>query len=1116
MNEPWNPTVALADRLHERADTLPSSGAFSVSPFYDPVYTGSAHKQPSEQAPDAGPAKALNNQRLAMLRKTPAAKLLVGSVLNLKTWKMDLDAPPSPLAYIRQQLVRFLTANGAVDGIEQPPSPNELYIHFSTETAPDVHVDGDEQYALTLSLTEVAIASFDPARFLALIKCAEPDRPLFGSLTSGFLIKLIRSALWEHDYHVLVERFWAHHEATYCILARLSFVDGLSRQYIKKKITLEGYTLALDALGLDRFPTTLELLERPICGERAAISLLSLNGQIVPGVFQLKSKVTSHCFIHTLGDTPTTVEYIDDGQNLGSSKQLETLNACAWLAPLLDGVQLQDDTHLSTTLVNGDVFTALTAAQKTFLLEDLTAQRLEAYLGLDGRDDVALFKPIERGLALVSAIDLWQQPDVSKRIPRPKKVAQRLVRNALFKGHQLDLSPDTVFVRYVRGTSTTPLGSAHAPVNFVHVPNETPMSLTTALLCNYRVDRPVGYLDNGGRSVVYSDPTGKGIQAENTEMALSPDAIERLIKGIDFLPSMSKRFKSFWDKQAAAIERSLTATFIAQAVLGLKMGHVSRAGFDLLVEAQEYPSPRAAFSGINCTALGFYLQPALTEGEYCQQCAGLLVFSRSERPLKVLYQAGQTQAFVEFNSRQELDQHIEKAARDEQWRSTLLNYVPVNQHQKLIRVLDVWAGQQRAESPGFLLRPWTDVVYTNHLHKAKSKAFCEQTLTSSPFVFMRKTLARNHQADANDRIVTSKEVTLRYWTQQLNHLQLLLAPLSLLVVPARVASVLAHTGTVYLNIKTAHLPGHRDAEKRQAVLNALSLGLFQLAPFAPGLLRSLSALLRPGKSLRAGAAPTSSSLPGFSSLLRGCINPRKTTLQAFFNTTRLMKTWTVPGSNVFGTSAVQVWKLDRKFLLWTSDQAQARTLVVSTHGYYLPWTKTTLIPNGTELRTYAPHGAVLVDPTLHRVVGQQVRPFSVLDAAGNRLASDALPPFSVTDTLLAGTSLPGRIKNYSLAKFQGSDGESYQDISHVVRNSNQSAWRGGHLPAVPMDVLTVRNRLGMTPPALQDLFNNLSEHGIHYDRILLLHCRCSAISAAMRQSPVYTAPMNSAPPSPGP
>ncbi|WP_297846176.1 DUF6543 domain-containing protein [Pseudomonas sp.] len=1105
--------VTLPENQHERSDILASSGAFSQSPFYDDLQAPSA-----EAAHDADSDQTLNNHRLTALRKSPAAKLLSGSVLSLQTWQMDLDCPPTARDYIKLQLAGFLLDNLVVDSLGEPLSADQLYIHFTTETDPAIQVDGHEQYTRQLSLTDLAMTLFDPASYVALIKCAEPDRPLHESKplpTTGLLINFINASHWEHEYRTLVERFWARHEATYCLLARLSFVEGLARQYLKKKITLEGYTLALDVLGLNRFPSTLAILQHPVSGEKAVISLLSLNGQTVPGMFQLKSRVTSHCFIHTLGEAPSTAEYICHDQNANPQKLLEALNACSWLGTFKEGIPLHEDADISAQPLDGDLFSALTAAQKTFSLEQLTAQRSGAHSAHEDEHSEVMFKPIERGLALVSALDLWQpQSDVLKRIPDPKKIAQRLMRNALVKKHQLEVAPDTVFIRYLHGTSTTPLGSAHSPVTYVHTPDETPISLTNALLSNYRVDRPVGYLDNGGRSVVYSDPTAKGVFTADAELGVSAEAMESLIKGIDLLPLMSSRFKNFWDKHAAAIDQSLNATFNAQAIVALKLGHLSRPGFDMLVRAQASNASQPAQT--TCKALGFYLQPSLTDSVHCQCCAGLLVFTDATMPLTVLYQAGQTQAFVEFNSSNELDQHIEKATGDEQWRTTLLNYVPVSQQQKLTYVLEVWAGQRVPDPPGSLLRPWTDVIYANHLHKAKSKALCGQVLTSSPFVYIRETLARNHLANANERIVTSTEITLRYWTEQLNHLQLLLAPMSFLMTPALVASVLLQVGSVYLGIEKALLPGNRDAEKVRGVFNVLSLGLLQLAPFSPQLFRAFTALTRPAKSLSVPIASALLPLRSFSYLLRGCINPRKTQLQLFFNTTRLLKTWKVPGNSVLSTSAVQAWKLDRKLLLWTSDQGQARTLVVSTHGNYLPWTKTTAIPNGTELRAYAPHGFSLVDPGLHRVVGQQVGAFSVLNSAGNRLARQTMPPFAITDKLLAGTSLPGRIKNYSVAKFQGASGESYQDICHVVRNSNLSPWRTAQVPAVPMDVLTVRNRFGMASPTLQDVFKTLSEHGIHYDRILLLHCRCSAISAALRRSPVYTAPLNSMPPSPGP
>lgn len=1083
----------LTGNHSEQNDTLPSSGAFALSPFY--YATPDDRLEGLSQEPP--PVTALNHKQLATLRKSRAARLLATSILSLKAWQMDMDCPPGVHAYVKQQLAQLL-----FEQTGKPSLPDQLYMNFTTDTRSAVFVDGQELYTWRLSLTDVAVTSFDTASFYALMQSAEPERPLdegTPSLTTTLALKLIDKEDWPGHYETLLAGFWARHEMTYRTLAKLSFLDTLARYHTRKMISLDGYNLTLEAMGLDRFPTTIEALETSGKGERTVVRVVLLNDQILPGIFQLTSKNTSHSFIHITGQRPAVFEYISDNPELMRQKLLNALNTSPWLASYLDVADKQGNAPFTLDIktLDEDIFSALTRAQKALSLEQHSQ-----HTHVDAR-----FMLVERGLTLVSALDRWElQPDIVKRIPNPLKAANRLMRVYLKNDHQLDVNPDHVFIRYVRGTSTTPLGSAHSPITYVHTPDETPISLSNALLNNYRVERPVGYIDNGARTTVYTDLTGKGQWSDDAELAISPEAIESHIRSINFLELMSKQLNRFWEEQGTAIEQSFKTTFMAQAVISLKQGQLSRPGFDLLVEMLDTTS-----TGIRCKALGFYLKPSLIEGTQCRCCAGLLVFTRANTPLTVLYQAGQSVAFVEFSSDIELTRYIQTAAKDKQWQRMLLSYIPVRLHEKFMYILDIWSGNKIPDPTSSLLRPWTDVVYANDLHKAKARTLCEQPITSSPFVFMRETLERNYQDDANENIVTSKEVSLRYWTRQLNHLQLLLAPMSLLLAPVALASLATHAGSIYLGIATAALPGNRDTEKTQTVLNVLSLGLLQLAPYTPRLLRSFSTFKIPEKTAIAVASATPAATKSFSSWIYRSINARKTRLETFFNTNSLLKTWTIPGHSTFGTLPVKAWKLDRKFLLWTSDKAQARTLVVSTHGHYLPWTKTARIPNGTELRTYAPHGYELVDPRLHRVVSQRVKPFSILNNANNSLAlpPGPLPPYAITDKVLAGTSLPGSIKNYSLMKFQSTRGETYQEISQVVRHSNLSPLNG--LPAAPMDVLTVRNRFGMTHPNLQDLFKSLSEQGIHYDKILLVHCRCAAINSLMGRSPVYIAPTASMP-----
>ncbi|MGV8917321.1 MAG: putative adhesin [Pseudomonas sp.] len=312
-------------------------------------------------------------------------------------------------------------------------------------------------------------------------------------------------------------------------------------------------------------------------------------------------------------------------------------------------------------------------------------------------------------------------------------------------------------------------------------------------------------------------------------------------------------------------------------------------------------------------------------------------------------------------------------------------------------------------------------------------------------------------------------------------------------------------GIVSLNIASANLPGARQAEKKQVILAALSFGLLQLAPYTPRLLRSFGKLTAPVKTA-VRKAPVAVVAKSFGSLLNRSIAPRNTRLETFFGTNSLLKTWSIAAHPVFRTSLVKIWKLEQKFLLWTSGKGQARTLVVSTHGYHLPGSRNTPIPSRTELHVYAPHGYILIDPGLHRIIRRRVNPLAILKNTENTLVSAPnLPtPYVMTDKLLAGTSQPGMIKNYSLSKYQTPQYESYDTIGHAVSNSNQSPFHG-HLPSAPMDVLTVRNRFGMIDPTLDDLFTTLSRQGIHYEKILLVHCRCSAIDAAMQRAPVYRA-----------
>lgn len=1056
----------------------------------------------------------LNHKQLTRLRNSPIARLLADSIWTLKAWQLDLEFPPSIQAYLDQRLEQAL-----LERLGRPLDIDALYLHFTTEENPTVENNGEEQFDLRLSVRELGRTVLDPPAFLALKRCAETDRPLheaFPHFTQATLFALFMNAQWTRDYEALVQRFWDRHGDTWQMLATLSFLEGLRRSQRHRRISNDGYALALDAAGFESFPQSLPTLSTDRQTYRSAVHLLTLNEEPIPGVFHLKSRFTGHCYVHILGAGTHCHEYISDDEPWEQDAVLKALNASPWHRMHLDLSQAPNTLGLSEPVEN--LFAQLRQAHRQFSIDRLmTRSPFESMEYAPEDEDDVLMVAIQPAMTLVSVIDHWHgEPKILDRIPTPTTVANRIMGTWL-KGLNgplpHDLAPEHVFVRYLRGTSAIPWGDPrHAPTHVV-VPSEHPVSLSDALINNYREERARGYTDEGGRSVVYVDSTAQGVWSPEAELPITPERIETQVDSIDFLDVMSKRLKRFWERQGAVIERALKKTFIAQAVLALKSGELSGSAFSLLTTALQEAQQRASPRQTECHALGFYLNTGAMTGADAPACVGLLLFRHKKQPTGVLYQAGQTRPFVEFDDTRRLVQHLAQAAVDEHWRKTLLNYMPDRFHERLAYITALWGGVATVPPPASDLRPWTERIYNEDVYKARQGGIAEHDVKICPLAFMASGLRQNSHDDAEDSIVTDREVAIHHWTQRMNRLQLLLAPMALLMPVAVIASLTASAASLALNIQAASLPGHRAAERKQVFLAVLSLGLLHVGPATPRLLRGFTRLTTPAKAL--GITRKLPSLRGFNDWLRGATHSRKTSVSTFFNGTAVMKTWSVAGNGLFGLEPVKAWKLGRKFLLWTSDRNQARTLVVSSHGYYLPWTRTTAIPNGTELRTYAPHGQTLIDPTLHRVASQNVIPYSMLNTT-QPVPGPSTPPFSSwleADTLMAGTSLPGRIKNYTLAKFQSEHYESYRYIGHVVRNTQQSPL-AGQLPSTPMDVLTVRNRFGMTNPTLQDLFNELNRHGIHYDRILLVHCRCSAVSSLIGRVPDFHAPMGNAPISP--
>lgn len=1085
VHYPFSPDISFnapGATLETPVIVWPDRSGEVLSPFAEPA---SGEAPPKDPMPDP---EAERRQRL--LRKSPGYALLTDSILLLKAYQLDMDVPPRRSHYLREQLAGLLQQlTGA------SLNPDQLHVRFTTRDRPSIDMNGKERYARRFSLTEIAQACFEPLDHGGLAHVNVIDAPLtpeHPSLSASTVLRLITQAPWRADYETRFGGFWGLHRATYRTLSRLSFLDQLARQLTRKQISASGYRLALDALGLDAFPDSVSRLEHSGRGTLTEVWGLSVDGVPIPGVFQVRSKNTSHCFIHIVGTRDRVVEYISEDSSEMTRRLVRAVNRSGWHRRMLDMLEQNDASAqvIKAFPIGGDVFDTLTTAQ---------IQVTRALLGEEGFDRLDILKPVARVMTLASVVKFWPTHfPVLDMIPEPSRCAAQLMRDFLSKRYGLMLDPDHVFIVYRHGKSRSPLGDPRRPTTSLGVPSDKPVSLSEALMTHYQVQHPQGYIDHGGRTLVYLDTTGKGVWSPDRTLPIDPAEVEQHIRQLDFLTVMSGYIADFWEQKAGAIESAFCSIFIRQALVALKKSHLTRAGFDQVVRAIERPEDA------EWTAIGLHVQGSALSS-LKPLYPGLLILEQPGQP-RVLYQAGHSDPFVELQSEDDFHQCLQRATADKRWREALMRYTPRGHHDRLDYLLKVWAKVQHPIPPVSLLRPWTDILFNTDTHRALANAWLESRLDRPPFNFLREVLRRNALEDAQASIVTTAEVSIRYWSSWLSHLRILLAPLSILLTPAFVASLAVELGDTALSVMLANLPGERYEEKKDAVLSVLSLGLLSIGPRTPRITRSLSRITRaPGRAVRAGPA-LGADAKVLTSIARRITPPRQTRLEKFFHTEAMLKRWTIAGHPRFGNLPVHAWKLGRRFLLWTSDRGQARTLVVSSHGYYMPWNSTVRIPLGTEIHTYAPHGYVLTDPRLHRVVNRTVRPFAISSAFDNTLVSNSLtlPPLTRVDKIIAGTELPGRMKNYTLSKFQSLRDESYDDVAHIVRHSNASPFRN-QLPATPMDVLTVRNRFGMSAPTLADLFDTLYSRGIHYDKILLVHCRCAAIDALLNRALVYPA-----------
>lgn len=201
---------------------------------------------------------------------------------------------------------------------------------------------------------------------------------------------------------------------------------------------------------------------------------------------------------------------------------------------------------------------------------------------------------------------------------------------------------------------------------------------------------------------------------------------------------------------------------------------------------------------------------------------------------------------------------------------------------------------------------------------------------------------------------------------------------------------------------------------------------------------------------------------------------------------------------------VRAWELGKDFLLFTAGKP-SEVLLISSHGAYSPWSSDIKVPEDSKLAFLSPHKAALLDPGIGKTMYAQSPYFATVTQ--NEVEPISPSAHGTSVKTVTGSHKAAHIKNYSLSKFQTEKKgrESYDIIKNamvlvrdnkiIARDNPEFAKRMAFDTSFPTrDVLTVRNRVGISSPSLRDLYSELERVGIKYKIVEHVHCRNNQLS----------------------
>ncbi len=490
----------------------------------------------------------------------------------------------------------------------------------------------------------------------------------------------------------------------------------------------------------------------------------------------------------------------------------------------------------------------------------------------------------------------------------------------------------------------------------------------------------------------------------------------------------------------------------------------------------------------------------------------MFIFRDTSQQRVILYIAGNTNAFFAFTSYEKCICFLEENARSTfKWQKLLTSHFSIEVQEPVLEALK--QGPYVEGGTSLLNAPYSRPTDCSFDH-----AFIQHPITTKPiekslFEVIQKNIQERSYLDASTIITSDEELMLKRIISIAEFMEIMLLVPSFGFPILNWAILLALVTEVAANL---YMAKNSDTvkERHQAAIDAGINSVEALLIIAFLNFRSLKfsknqnlpeIIIQDQEETRAIASGSGI----FSFSLKTPVSE-----EIFFDTTESMKVWQMADSDgLLHYLDAKAWFLDKKFLLFTGKTNKSNHLIISSHGGYFPKSDIIGVPKNTELVVLGPHGWQIFDPGTAKIAKGLVIPYGIINESTAIPTQTALYPslFShspnvhihprQTDVkLLAGTNVPGHIRNYTLHKYQkfGAGQESYLDIVQIVHHSRHPFPSIYKIGFKPVDVLTVRNRGGMLPPTLKDVFESLQSRGIHYDRITLEFCRANQKKSLIR------------------